>query len=279
MKTIEIASESEVIEIFDLVRQVFPSNGLVNLGVDVLRENIRQKNYISFIARIDNRIVGHAGVLVNDGISFLGGLVVSPEFRGRGIGRKLADSRTSYCLEEDRVSHIVLYSILNHRNSQTFYDDSFIPVGLCVEQKNKFSPGDPLYQLSSSYEIVLCRPKFNRERRIISNGGLILSDRIQEIYNSINIKIEFNEGSKTLDGYITKEQMIGIDLSSPYAKSFTQDCLNQDYIFTGLLPNCQKGLGILGFAKNNQFLKEVIKYKPRVASRDRFIESIFGGDF
>lgn len=273
----QVASEQEISQILNLVGSVFPDHSLINRGESFLREQIKNKEYIPFVERAkDKHIIGHGGIFIHDGIGFLQGLVVFPEFRGRGIGRELSESRIAHCLENREISHIVLYSVIDHKASQSFYDDSFIPIGLCVESRNIFSEEDPLSQSKLSCEIALCKPKFNIDKRITTSRESALESKIINLYQSIGIKVSYDLKNKRnpVTSQLSDGQMVGVDLSDKYAEFQIKEHLNKDYVSIGILPDCQRGLGVLGFSKDNSLLLEAIKYRTGIAKRDYFIESL-----
>jgi len=274
---VQIASEQEIPQILNLVGRIFPHHSLIKRGESFLREQIKNKEYISFVERAkDKYLIGQGGVFIHEGIGFLQGLVVLPEFRGRGIGRELTERRILHCLKNRELSHIVLYSVIDHKASQSFYDDSFIPIGLCIEPRNIFSEEDPFSQSKPSCEIALCKPKFNMNKKITISRESALESKIINLYQSIGIKISYDpkcERNLATPQFIDG-QMVGVDISNPDAEFLIKGYLNKDYVSTGILPDCQKGLGVLGFSKNNNLLSEAIKYRTGVTKRDRFIESL-----
>ncbi len=170
----------------------------------------------------------------------------------------------------------MLYSVIDHKASQSFYDDSFIPIGLCIESKNIFSGEDPLSKSKPSCEIALCKPKFNVDKKISIRRESALESKIIDLYQSIGIKISYDPicERNLATPQLRDEQMVGVDISDEDAEFLIKRYLNKDYVSTGILSNCQKGLGILGFSKNNGLLSKAIKYRTGVAKRDRFIESL-----
>lgn len=78
------------------------------LGSDVVKIFFTDESRYVFLARISDRVVGHALISENhpDSICNLFSLVVNPQFRYKGVGRKLVQAITDSCdkqLEKIRV--------------------------------------------------------------------------------------------------------------------------------------------------------------------------------
>ncbi len=68
---IKVASEQEIPQILNLVEGVFPNHSLVKREKSLLREQIKNEKYISFVERTkDKRLIGHGGFSFTEGLDF-----------------------------------------------------------------------------------------------------------------------------------------------------------------------------------------------------------------
>ena len=95
------------------------------------RDSIHSENATTIIALDDGEIVGYALIAVREQPRFykvkqigaVSGLMVAPEYRGRGIGSKLLDAARIF-FKDHGIKYFTLYTAVSNRDAIEFYESA-----------------------------------------------------------------------------------------------------------------------------------------------------------
>lgn len=131
MKTvIEKATVTDASEILSLQKIAYISEAKIynDFSIEPLVQTLDDleqqfKNHIILKSVIDKKLIGSVRAYVENGISFIGKLMVHPEYQGLGVGKMLMNEIEEICLTErcelftgsKSVHNIRLYEKLGYR--------------------------------------------------------------------------------------------------------------------------------------------------------------------
>jgi N-acetylglutamate synthase-like GNAT family acetyltransferase len=276
-KMVQLAKPFDSTEILRLIGSIFPKGNMVRYGDSVLEKNISSGKYLSVVSRDRGHIVAHAGILISSGVATLNSLVVDKDYRGFGLGKKMAEERLLLCDSLKDITHVAVYSSLHNTNSQRYLDNSFKPVGICVSRGNPFSLNDPFNQPTSYYwEIALSKSKNNCSQELNlkycpSNIKGIISD----IFYSIDLKDSAEISFPRIESpskFLGRETE-SISLYEKNVRDRVRSLQEEGYFFSGVLPNAITGIHEIGFIKRD-LTSSLCQIKTTQIDRENFVKQM-----
>jgi N-acetylglutamate synthase-like GNAT family acetyltransferase len=221
---ITLASEDHVPEIFSLLERTYKKHSMLTKGQNQYAEDLQKGKYVGLIHIENRKVIGHAGISINDGFGLINCLVTDKDYRKRGIGKQLFRAREEYS-QGLGLDFLVGYSMMQHPFSQVLYSSDFFPIGMVIDYPDIYSEEDQNFNRgSSNAEMVLCK-KFHNESVSLSAPKL---DPMPELYTKILKRM----GVKP---------------------SFRQKIsLPKDKVFLGIAPEAEKGFFVLEFLESDK---------------------------
>ena len=83
-------------EVFGLLAKVYQEHSMLRLGIQVYRELLSRENYHSFVHVEGDKVIGHGGLFIKDGLVILNALIVDSEYQNKGIANFKSTNYDTY---------------------------------------------------------------------------------------------------------------------------------------------------------------------------------------
>ncbi len=268
---IKKAIPEEAGKIVELVSIILPTSILVEIGEEVLAENLRNDKQVSYVYEKGGKILGHANVFSDSNVGILGNFAVSPSLRGQGIARRIVQYLQEHCEKLD-LTHLAGYTLLQHEYSQRIFDEQYIPVGVSLSGRNPLNPRDRLFnEQMLNAEIALCKPLRKKVTLTVPELSGFETD-VRELYEIINVDITTKEGETEIEENLLN--YLVVDVRDERAASLIGTAYERNYVFLGLYPSGTDGLNMLGFASEDLVRKLPNKYITNTPDRNEFVKRV-----
>lgn len=265
---------------------------------DEFSSAIKNKKFISLVAKNGNEVVGHHGAYICNDLSKVVALVIKPEFRGKGISTLLENKMQDTILSQHSIKYVYGEIVANHtitqkaKYKQGFQAIGFYPQRHSLNKKHSLIPAlwdiyenikkdRHLIRICKSHEEIstICYSQFgvkvqndpaqNKLPRTETTYSItILDDKRSTIQltpgNNLNKSIEDIENETFKNG--VKHVLIQLDASHLSTPTASQILSEHGYFFGSIKPQLDRKKPILSLQKVADYIqlseKIIRPYQP-----------------
>jgi ribosomal-protein-alanine N-acetyltransferase len=139
----EIMQDWHLPTVFEMEKQIFQGE---EWSLDQFKSELHfvPETRMYWVAKIDGRVIGYAGVMVIDDVADIGTIAVIPEFRGIGVGSKFMQMIFAEARSRG-ANRIMLEVRVNNQHAIEVYKKYGFQI--LIERPNYYGPGKDAYTM------------------------------------------------------------------------------------------------------------------------------------
>lgn len=139
----EIMQDWHLPTVFEMEKQIFKGE---EWSLDQFKSELHQipETRMYWVAKVEGRVIGYAGVLVIDDVADIGTIAVIPEFRRIGVGGQLMQMIFAESRRRGANRIMLEVRVNNHHAIEVYKKYGF---QILIERPNYYGPGKDAYTM------------------------------------------------------------------------------------------------------------------------------------